>query len=239
MKYAIIAAGEGSRLVNEGVITSKPLVCLNGEPMIDRLIRIFLANGAESISIIVNLEMREVYEHLRRLHPPVPLHIKHKSTPSSMHSFYELSPTLGNDRFCLTTVDTIFREDEFAQYIRAFEHADTDGLMAVTDYVDDEKPLYVETDRHLSILDFRDDGYAGARYVSGGIYCLNSKSIPVLKACVEAETSRMRNYQRQLIKNGLKLRAWPFSKIIDLDHQEDILKAEIFLKSATETKVNK
>jgi NDP-sugar pyrophosphorylase family protein len=239
MKYAIIAAGEGSRLVNEGVNTPKPLVCLDGEPMIDRLIRIFLANGAESVSIIVNLEMQEVYEHLRRLSLPVPLHIVHKSTPSSMHSFYELSPTLGNDRFCLTTVDTIFREDEFAQYIRAFERAGADGLMAVTDYIDDEKPLYAETDPHLSILNFRDDDYAGSRYISGGIYCLNGKSIPVLKACVEAGTSRMRNFQRQLIRNGLKLRAWPFSKIIDLDHQEDILKAELFLKSATNITMNK
>ncbi|MDR1525924.1 MAG: NTP transferase domain-containing protein [Tannerella sp.] len=236
MKYAIIAAGDGSRLVNEGVITPKPLVRLNGEPMIDRLIRIFLANEAESISVIVNSGMQEVYEHLCRLRLPVPLHIIRESTPSSMHSLYELSPTLGNGRFCLTTVDTIFREDEFAQYIRAFKQADTDGLMAVTDYVDDEKPLYVETDRQLSVHGFRDDDYTGSHYVSGGIYGLNGKCIPVLKACVEAGMSRLRNYQRQLIKNGLKLNAWPFSKIIDLDRPDDIRKAEQFLESMTDDK---
>ena len=54
MTFAIIAAGEGSRLANEGVVTPKPLVRLNGEPMIDRLIRIFTANDASSVSIIVN-----------------------------------------------------------------------------------------------------------------------------------------------------------------------------------------
>lgn len=236
MKYAVIAAGEGSRLVNEGVITPKPLVCLHGEPMIDRLIRIFLANGADSVSVIVNFEMQEVYEHLRRLRLPVPLHILHKSTPSSMHSLYELLPAIGNGRFCLTTVDTVFREDEFAQYIRAFERTGADGLMAVTDYVDDEKPLYVTTDRQLSIHAFRDDAPAGARYVSGGIYCLNDRCVPVLKACVEAGMSKLRNYQRQLLENGLKLRAWPFSKIIDLDHREDISKAERFLKPITDDK---
>ena len=41
MDYAIIAAGEGSRLVQEGVTTPKPLIRLLGEPMIDRLIRLF------------------------------------------------------------------------------------------------------------------------------------------------------------------------------------------------------
>jgi dTDP-glucose pyrophosphorylase len=148
-----------------------------------------------------------------------------------MHSFYELSPALGNARFCLTTVDTIFCEEEFSQYIRAFKHAETDGLMAVTDYIEDEKPLYVETDEQMTIHDFRDENYEGSRYVSGGIYGLNNKSFPVLKASIDAGMSRLRNYQRQLVKSGLKLKAWPFSKIIDVDHQEDIRRAETFLTS--------
>ena len=42
-----------------------------------------------------------------------------KSTPSSMHSFFELAPSLEGSDFCLTTVDTIFREKEFSDYIRA------------------------------------------------------------------------------------------------------------------------
>ena len=44
MKFAVIAAGEGSRLNQEGVALPKPLVRLNGEPMIDRLLRIFAEN---------------------------------------------------------------------------------------------------------------------------------------------------------------------------------------------------
>ena len=40
MKFAIISAGEGSRLAQEGVQLPKPLVQLNGMAMIDRLIHI-------------------------------------------------------------------------------------------------------------------------------------------------------------------------------------------------------
>ncbi|MDE6682257.1 MAG: NTP transferase domain-containing protein, partial [Muribaculaceae bacterium] len=47
MNFGIIAAGEGSRLVEEGVAYPKPLVPLNGKPMIGRLIDIFIRNGAE------------------------------------------------------------------------------------------------------------------------------------------------------------------------------------------------
>jgi hypothetical protein len=40
----------------------------------------------------------------------------------------------------------------------------------------------------------------------------------------------MRNFQRALIKDGLCLKAWPFSKVLDIDHAEDINKAEAFLR---------
>ena len=60
MNYAIIAAGEGSRLVQEGVKKPKPLVKLNGVEMVGRLIEIFLKNNAKSINIIVNEEMKDV-----------------------------------------------------------------------------------------------------------------------------------------------------------------------------------
>ena len=49
MKFAIIAAGEGSRLATEGVTQPKPLIPLCGVPMIERLIRIFHRCGAEEI----------------------------------------------------------------------------------------------------------------------------------------------------------------------------------------------
>ena len=46
MKYAIIAAGEGSRLAAEGIEQPKPLVKVDGKHLIDRLIGIFMYNGS-------------------------------------------------------------------------------------------------------------------------------------------------------------------------------------------------
>jgi hypothetical protein len=39
----------------------------------------------------------------------------------------------------------------------------------------------------------------------------------------------MRNFQRKLIEGGMKLKAYPFGKIIDIDHAGDIVKAEMFI----------
>ncbi len=232
MNYAIIAAGEGSRLVEEGVKQPKPLVRLNGEALIDRLIRIFLKNDADSISVIVNEDMKEVRNHLNSLDTGVPLNLIVKSTPSSMHSFYEISKLLPEGKFCLTTVDTIFKDSEFSGFIRSFvDDHERDGMMAVTDYVDDEKPLYVATDTDMMITGFLDRPTGAEKYISGGIYCLNSKALPVLDRCMEDGIARMRNYQRELIRNGLKLKAYAFGKIVDVDHAGDIEKAEQFLLS--------
>lgn len=232
MNYAIIAAGEGSRLAQEGVKRPKPLVELNGEPMIGRLIRIFTRCKAESINIIVNQEMTDVKKYLDTVKLDIPLNIVVKSTPSSMHSFYELSRIMPPGKFCLTTVDTIFKETDFARYISAYESADgsCDGMMAVTPFIDDEKPLYVDVDNTtMQVRGFLDNPFDGVKYISGGIYALDGKAIKVLEQCMQRGTSRMRNFQRALIEAGLNLRAFPIDKIVDVDHAGDIATAERFI----------
>ena len=232
MNYAIIAAGEGSRLAQEGVAKPKPLVDICGEPMIGRLINLFCRCNAESISIIVNEQMTEVREYIESLSRDIPLNLVVKTTPSSMHSFFELSRVIPKGRYCLTTVDTIFREQDFRPYIEAMEADERyDGMMAVTDYIDDEKPLYVQTDDDLNITAFRDERYDGAKYISGGIYALNEKAIDVLADCMERGVARMRNFQRSLVDAGLRLKAYPMGKILDVDHAGDIEKAENFINS--------
>lgn len=229
MKFAIIAAGEGSRLANEGIKTPKPLIELQGTPIIERLVRIFMRQGASTISIIINEEQPATLARLKKLQTEFPIEIVVRNTPSSMHSLHALSHLLRGDRFCLTTVDTLFHEDEFAAYIQAFEQSSADGMMAVTDYIDDEKPLYVETDSNMHITAFCDKPGTESKYISGGIYGLTPRALDILDECMSQGIERMRNFQRRLVESGMNLVACPFSKIIDIDHAEDIAKAEKFL----------
>lgn len=234
MNFGIIAAGEGSRLVQEGVALPKPLVNLDGQPMIGRLISIFDDLGANCISVIVNEQMTAVADYLRDLAPGLHARIELvvKSTPSSMHSFYELGRLLrGRGRFIVTTVDTVFRQDDFLRYVEAFESspAEIEGMMAVTQHIDDEKPLYVETDQNMNILAFRDEAWPDTRFISGGIYGLDTRAIDVLAECMNRGVSRMRNYQRALVSAGMHLKAFDMGDIIDVDHAGDIAKAESFI----------
>lgn len=237
MIYAILAAGEGSRLAQEGCEVPKPLVRILDETLIGRLIRIFASSGATRIVIITNARHTATQEYLKQLSLPIPIDIVVQSTPSSMHSLYAIREYLNTEeRFCITTVDTIFSEEEFKCYIRTFIESAADGLMAVTTYVDDEKPLYVQTTDELTITNFCDTKEERCVHVSGGIYCLTRQSLLTLERCIAEGKARMRNFQRQLVTDGLRLKAYPFSKIIDVDHCSDIPKAEKLLNELSNPK---
>lgn len=235
MKFAIIAAGDGSRLAQEGVTEPKPLVKVRGERLIDRLIRIFMGNNATEIVVICNEQMSDVASHLKMIQDkglnglPVPLRFVVKSTPSSMHSFYELRNFLRDDPFILTTVDTIFDESEFHDYVLSFQDKiaqGTDALMGVTDYIDDEKPLYVGVDNVMRISGYYDTPQADSHFISAGIYGLTVPSLNILEACIEKGESRMRNFQRALVVAGLRIEAYLLTKVFDIDHINDIRKAD-------------
>ena len=235
MKFAIIAAGDGSRLAHEGVTEPKPLVKVRGERLIDRLIRIFMGNNATEIVVICNEQMSDVASHLKMIQGkglnglPVPLRFVVKSTPSSMHSFYELRNFLRDEPFILTTVDTIFDESEFHDYVLSFQDKiaqGTDALMGVTDYIDDEKPLYVGVDNVMRINGYYDTPQADSHFISAGIYGLTAPSLNILEACIEKGESRMRNFQRALVAAGLQIEAYPLTKVFDIDHIDDIRKAD-------------
>ena len=225
MRFGIISAGEGSRLASEGFSQPKPLVPICGTPMIERLVRIMNGVGAERIAVIVNGENPETVSLLNGL--PVDLVVK--KTPTPMHSLMELAPYLEGDRFCVTTVDTVFSESRFRTMMDEFSKSPMDGLMGVTLLIDDEKPLYVDVDEEMMIKGFH-DSQNGCRFVSAGIYALKSDALDVLKGCLESGQTRMRYFQRQLLEAGFKLKAFDMWQVVDVDHVSDVARAQEIAK---------
>jgi NDP-sugar pyrophosphorylase family protein len=226
VRFGIISAGEGNRLAAEGFHQPKPLVPICGVPMIERLARIFVGCGAERIAVIVNENNSETVDFLERLSAEIPVDLVVKSTPTPMHSLMELAPYLGQDRFCVTTVDTVFSENRFRSMMDEFAHTPFDGLMGVTPFIDDEKPLYVDVDSDMMIRGFLDEK-AGCRFVSAGIYALKAQALDVLKDCLESGQTRMRYFQRRLLESGLRLKAFDMGQVVDVDHVSDIEKAQM------------
>ena len=58
---------------------------------------------------------------------------------------------------------------------------------------------------------------------------VGQNALDTLEKCMQQGILRMRHFQRQLIADGLKLKAFSLEKIIDIDHASDIQKAEQFI----------
>lgn len=231
MKFAIIAAGEGSRLSQEGIDLPKPLVRIDGEPMIDRLVRIFNENGAEEVCIIVN-----------RLHPQTEAHVRQLAKPGTGGAYPHCRQDYAQLHAQLLRAEPVPGRPALLPN-DGRHHLPRGRVRPVRGGVPPEpgrrthgrdglcrreKPLYVGTDADLHITGFHDND-EGDRYISGGIYALRPIALTTLRRCMAEGKSRMRNFQRALIEDGRRLQAWPFSKVLDVDHASDIRKAEQFL----------
>lgn len=221
MKAGIIAAGEGSRLRAEGTTVPKPLVEVRGMPLIERLIESFLRQGITELACIINeadLQVKYVVEQRRF---PVPIHFVVQTTASSMHSLFALEPYLRGGNFLLSTVDSVFHEDEFGRYLQySRQRRDADGILAVTKYIDDENPLFVELDEAGCIRSFSKAD--GSPWVTGGLYVLSSRIFDEIENVRRRGIERLRNLLGYLVTCGYTFEGYPFSKIVDVDHVRDI-----------------
>ncbi|MFI5252346.1 MAG: NDP-sugar synthase [Bacteroidota bacterium] len=233
MKAGIIAAGEGSRLRAEGIRVPKPLVVVDGLTLIERLLNSFIRCGIEEVACIINANSLEVKKFVEAKNFKIPIRFHIETTPSSMHSFFALEPYFHNERFLLTTVDSIFDDADLIKYLRfAEEHPEKDGILAVTNFIDDETPLYVQLDSANKILRFgSEDTKELPEWVTGGLYILSTKVYDEKPKTLSIGMERFRNFLRYLLEHSYSLTAFPFSKIIDVDHINDVRTAEQLLRA--------
>lgn len=229
--YAILAAGSGSRLKSEGVDTPKPLLTLGENTLLGRLIALLSSRpDCTHIYVVVNRSTARAMHASETMHGDNDrLTVTVRDTDNPLESLRTLTPLISDgadSSMCIMNVDSVWTADEFDGYISAFksERNTIDALMAVTEYVDDENPLWVATDTDRRITGFFDLPPADvALSVSGGIYILPVKAASdILDECLAKGRSRLRDFQRALLASGMTLKAYPFSKIIDIDHTGDL-----------------
>jgi len=228
MKAGIIAAGQGDRLIQGGILVPKPLVTIGREPLIARAIRAANHVGVTSIACIVNDLNPAVAEYLRSTSWPVPLELVVKATASSMESLFSLAPLLSNGPFLLFTVDAVFEFGVLRRFLTKARRRGGDGVLAVTRFVDDEKPLWVKLDRGQRIVALGDGARPG-RYITAGFYYFRPEIFSLIEAARARRLSALRQFLGLLLENRLSLYGIPVSKTVDVDTREDIEKANKYL----------
>jgi len=229
VKAGIIAAGEGSRLAQGGIPTPKPLVEVCGVSLLERTLRLLAASGIEEVALIVNEAFAEVASVATGL-GLLPVRTVIKSTESSMHSLHELAPLVGDARFVLCTVDSIVLPAEFTGFVDHFRaHPELDLLLSYTDFVDDEKPLYIGVAEDQRVLGLG-DSVKNSPHVTVGLYGMSPAVLPNLEKCIARGTKRLRNFLGQLLHDGVAAQGYRLSKAVDVDRPSDVRVAEDFLR---------
>ncbi|MBI5837034.1 MAG: NTP transferase domain-containing protein [Candidatus Eisenbacteria bacterium] len=228
MKAGILAAGEGSRLQQEGRRVLKPLLEIGGKSLIQRTIENLHAAGAEEIHVIVNEDSVEVRDRVLAQPLPVPVRFVIRSTLSSMHSLLVLRPFFEGREALVSMVDSVLPPGELPALVaRARARRRSDGTLALTSFVDDEKPLCVRmTSDRITTLG---TSLPGARWVTAGIYYFTPRVWPELDRAQELGVSRMRNFLGHLVDAGFRLHGHRLPKTVDVDRPGDVRAAEEYL----------
>jgi NDP-sugar pyrophosphorylase family protein len=230
MKVGLIAAGLGERLRSGGYTQPKPLVPIAGQPLIDYVLGAATTAGMREVACIVNEESRGIEAHCRSRWPDLRFEFVRRTTPSSMESLFTLSPLLAGTRFVLLTVDAVFAPSVLCDFLAAAERrAAAHGVLAVSGFVDDEKPLWARlaADGRITALGpaAHDSGA-----VTAGFYVFDPIIFTEIAAARAARFTALRQFLGHLLARGYELYGERVPKTVDVDRPDDVRAAEVFVR---------
>jgi len=213
----ILAAGDGSRLREDGWTMAKPLVPVAGVPLIAHVVENFLAAGIESLAIIFNAREEDCAEFVRARFSGADIRILVKTTASSLESFREIARMLPPGPALVSTVDAWCPRPDFLEFARrAGRAAAEETVLAVTPFVSDEKPLWVRLDPAGLVTEI---GGASGDAVTAGMYVFPER---VRKLPAPATLGRLREYLAWLVERGETVRGIGIAAVVDVDRESDI-----------------
>jgi NDP-sugar pyrophosphorylase family protein len=189
--------------------------------------------GAGRVVVVVNDLYPQVAEYVQKTIWPVPLDLVVKTTPSSMESLFTLAPML-KELFLLLTVDLVCAPEVIRRFVRRcseFPHAA--GVLALTDYVDDEKPLRVIMDENSRILKLG-ESIRESPYITAGFYFFSPKIFDLISEARKRKLQALREFLGFILESGRALYGLPVGKTMDLDRPSDLEQVEDFLKREME-----
>ncbi len=225
IKGGIIAAGLGERFQSKGISIPKAMIEISGKPLIGYTVDHFILAGIADITVIFNSRgCGPCSDYLKQNYSSIDFEIICKDTESSFESFCEVVKRAGESSIVVSTVDSIFQNKMMNQFLRFAENIpDGSIVLGMTDYVDDEKPLYIEVDDNSRVVML---GSEKSGNVTCGLYYLNPG---VMEQVKNKRYSSLRYFLKGLIESGVPAFGFPMDKTFDIDTPEDVIKAQEWL----------
>jgi NDP-sugar pyrophosphorylase family protein len=225
MEGLVLAAGEGSRLAAPGIDRPKPFVLVGGEPLVGRALRSLCDVGCAPLTALVRAEHADAARAVARATGARVIACR---TPSSLHTLAiglaAVMDEMASGRVLVTMVDTVMRARSFQRVRERAEaelDAGADAVLAVTPFIDDERPVHVALDDRGRVRSV--GGEPAARpLVTGGVYAFGPRAAELVRTEVDAGASRVRAFLAAMVARGLEVRAVEIDRIVDVDRPEDL-----------------
>jgi GTP:adenosylcobinamide-phosphate guanylyltransferase len=226
---AILAAGIGSRLRPAAGGLPKPLVELDGVPLLERQAAALLAAGARAVTAIINSETARILDRGRPL--TIPLDLLVRDTENSMESILALGSVLPPGPTLFATVDAIAPQAELNRFVAAALHAIApgacDGALAVVRWRGDRRPLFASVGPGRVITALGDDR---SDVVTAGFYMLPHGIFELARIARSRGLDALRRFLALVIENGWRLTAIEMERTIDVDDGHDLADARAMLR---------
>ena len=218
----IMAAGHGNRFKRAGFTVPKPLIEVNGIPLLGHAVSLFRRTGICNISIVFNSSnMDKCRDYLLSSFPDMHFDIICRDTATSAETFLVLVSSISSGRMVVTTVDSIYLDDTFSKFVTyASNLGSGDIALGMTGYIDDENPLYVSVDSDGKVLSL---GAGHGEFVTCGVYSLDAK---VVSDYDYRDFSALRRLLSRFVEDGYRVSGFDMGQVIDVDRPEDIKQAE-------------
>jgi len=233
MRGLILAGGIGTRLAATGVSVPKAAVPVANEPQIARLLNTFHRLHLSPIVAMMRADLGAAMALARAVAPPQ-ARVAPCFTPSSFHTLALGLEQLPPGPVLCSMVDTVMRRNDWSRVYQETVRqlaAGADAVLAVTPFVDDERPLWVARDEGGMIQALSDEPLA-TPCVTGGVYGLGEAARNAAALALEADTPSMRGFLRAALTQGLKIGTVEIARIIDLDRKSDLDIANAWLERA-------
>jgi len=229
---AIIAAGDGLRLRAAHPSQVKPLISVAGAPLAHWVVGSLRKAGVNAITVLTNSRGQELPVSLRAAFPDITWSFLERNTASSWESFRLVCQALtakGSDHFLISTVDALIPPDQVRIFTQAMAASRSQAGLALTEFVDDEKPLWADLDAHGRVTALGPDARTKKTLTTGLYYMTEKLACAMPDACAH---DSLRSYWRELVSAGVPVAGVVLSQTLDVDRPQDILVAEGFLKAS-------
>jgi NDP-sugar pyrophosphorylase family protein len=217
MKGVILAAGKGTRLRPLTLETPKPMLLLDGKPMLDYVLAGFLSAGVTDVILVTGYLAEKIESHYRG-GEPMGMNITYRRQTEQLgtgHAVNLVQDFTGNEPFMLCWSDIMCDTGEYAA-LRAFHDAHDFQASITLNHVDDPwegAAVYMDGSTVTDIIEKPPRGASSTSFNNRGIFVLEPviyEELAKLKADTRGEYN-VPDAIRNMIRRGLRVGGMPLA----------------------------